>query len=383
MKKSTIVFTVIGFLCIIIGGFTALLTFSDAKEAVITEEKKNFPVSGDTLTLDISSNIYYQLTAGDSDDVTVRSQYVNLDNRKLTIDSGKVTGGNLISIEDKSKEKDSITGDILDDTLVGGQHIYIQIPTSVKHLILNTTSGNIYDLSLDELTLSSKSSSNIELSNLVAKKITTENKKARFSLNNSAVENIHSTASEASIYIHDTKVNETTVEANSLDFSYHNVTCPKTTIKSNKGNVYLGESSGDVDLSGDSVSLTLSLPLKGNISANLERGDISGDFDSYPTDTYIKGSVETGNGDIFGKSSYGEKNATYTWDLKTTLGNISLSNYNDWEETNDEEGTDRMPEKMENMDGMDHMNRVTDDTSEKSTIESVTESTASSTVTTD
>lgn len=340
MKKSTLTLLILGFVFVLFGGITAITTYPKAEKEAVTHYKKDYTLSGDTLYLDISTDEYYYLYSTNSDTLQIRSTYLNFYHPDLVTEQKKAPSGDTITISEKERAATTKKNMLFNGIFNEQQDISIGLPSSVKHLVLNGGRGNLESLTLTSLKIQGKTDKVLSVSNLIADELTTEGDFLSLSLNDSLVEKVTFKATNGSFSNSNNKISTAEVVGKNLSFSAYGNTINKLAATLTKGDFSLGQHTGEATLTGTNVSVNLSDEISGNLDLTVKRGNFNGDFynsDSQPQ-AIITGETAAGKVNLFGKSSpYKAGQGTYKWHLVTSLGDITLSGMEEYDEEYDNE----------------------------------------------
>ncbi|WP_071130246.1 DUF4097 family beta strand repeat-containing protein [Enterococcus timonensis] len=341
MKKSSLALLIVSMIFIVVGALIAAFTFTGAKEDVTTVYAESFPLKSDTLTIDVNTKFYYQLVAGSSDEVKVSASYLDLGQTTLSAD----LKNDQLTVATATNDTAEKALNTINDGVIQQQEFTIEIPASVKHLHLIGSNGYVSDLSLESLDVSSYNEV-INLYNLTVDEFSTSGDESNVSLQNSVIKSLNANAKSGFLELSSVKVDQGTVTGDNLNLNLQNVSTKKIATTLTKGDITLGNYTGEFSLDGQSVGVNLSDGIMGNLDLTVTHGSIYGNFNEKPTETKIVAKSDAGQISLFDQKEFGNSETKYLWQLNTTLGDINLDSYggyydeafdDDYDEANDDD----------------------------------------------
>lgn len=391
MKKSSIALLVLGFLLIVGGGVTALLTFSGAKDSVTKNIDEAYTVSGDTLNLVLSSPTQIYLTTSDTQKVEITGTVVSLNDSTVTTQQAD----NTVSVTIKKGTSQDSTKKFITDLASGEGVLNIAIPRSIKNLSIESPRLQAHNLTLASLSVTQtklnyeNESSYWYFDALKTNELTVSGNDGNFSFTEPLIETLVTKELNSSqLTLTNGKITSSTFNGNNNDFQLDNSFGPMDFQELSGGSVSLRNHNGDVAVIGDGLNLEINDRLAGNLTAKLERGNITGYLENDQlANILITANTTTGTIALFDQEdskTFGAANSKYHWDLSTTIGDIRFQQFEVYEEDYDEEYDDdnQQPEASVSIEGsapeedLDNGATVASTTAESSTADStVTSST--------
>lgn len=379
MKKSTGILFGFGIFLVIGCALLALVMYPSAKDSVTTPVNESYKPKSSTLNLKVNSLSDITISKTSSDKVKISGTTVKLNNETIVTSQD----GDTITVETvkgKKNKNDEFVTSTFNNIAGSNGHgeLTIAIPTSVTDLAITTNNADIYSLSVDTLSVTQTRTSgnnSIYINGLKASSVNFAGNLNHLELTGSTVDKITSDKLKGGDFLLDSNTFATAeFSGDSVNFSANNNLGNLAFAETTSGNVSLSSHTGDVKIDAVSTDVSLDDKFIGNLDVTLSRSNISGSFYEDPADTFIKATVTTGETNLFGKKTFGKTTAKYQWNLKTTLGNIHLSNYNDYDDSDDDDLNE-----VDDDDDVDESSDIQESTASSADMSSIPASTATST----
>ncbi|WP_321388529.1 DUF4097 family beta strand repeat-containing protein [uncultured Enterococcus sp.] len=332
MKKTTIIFSLIGIVTMAVGGVGSAVFYQRAESSMVESMEENYTIKNKEkikkLDLKLSGNTDYviQGTSGNTISMEARSSVTEPLKGSLDVSESSDT----LTVSVNGKQKNGTFDQFRFGFHLENSQITLMVPNDI-----------------DVLTVSDDASGYIDLSNFSNEEIKVDIKHSDISFSSISSDKMSVTGSSSSInFWGDSTVDDLSLKTehgqidlnnfvgSSLDLSsstgdiyLSNVKAATSTISSKNGDISINNLRGEAEISGNNGSIYMygeEYPDK--LKATMEHGDI--DISLYGEVKNLKINADTGLGDrdLFGedKSSYTIGNGKKEFNLKTKTGNINV-----------------------------------------------------------
>lgn len=307
MKKRTLFLLVLGIGAMLIGGIGSILYFRNEIDTKKTHQKNytlKEPEKTDTIHLTLESSSNFSITVSDTDDIRVNKQVLKNAAVQLSMAAEEKDQTAYITIESQ-KSKQRVKDDFIFSHIFDGWYTSteIAIPQTVQHVVIEGTANgeiHLYDMSFDQ--------------------ITADLSEASISFGNIRTETFQATSTKGNIHASEVKASDAKLQTTTGELSLFACSMKEAQLETTTGNI-------SVQAGYETTKLPEALTVDSN------KGSISLDIGSQaPHDLSISASTKLGELTAFGEAS---KETTYQttdkspkYQLKTTLGDITITNAN-------------------------------------------------------